>query len=791
MPTKAELQAQLDAADREPPIVSTAFAAPVIAAGALMTIAALYLIAKRVGGESGTFSPWWLALPGVIAGAVCYVAAKTHYPVRLYGHDPRDFGRILSVAGGGSAAAWLVWTGHVGPVRSWPELVLGVGTITPLWWVSLWWARRCLGSGEPEVVSTPDAVPHDMPWSEILGKADPRVTLTSVEHHRAGARLTVEPARHVADDGTVIDEDVTFDDFAACAPRFASHAAREYRRRTGDRLPLNSTRPEIGRDDAEFVLHVTMRDVFTEDTDYVAATRPQTIHEARDLGEYEDATRILISLLSGHAKIVGMTGSGKSVEANNWIGRITECANALVWVAATDKLIPLIFPWLRSWFDGTSPAPCLDYVAGKRIDRVLGMLADAYKLCCDRNDRLADESKMVATQREPAVFVFVEEVSHAAEFGNRIITHDGQEVGLSELLMLIARGGRSANVRLVLLAQTAINSSLGDAAPEIIRQLGIRVCLRTMESHDGYRTIPALNNVDTTQLPLFTKIVQPSIEQARAMPGKAAKLDGTAAIYKVAAQNALWRPVGGVEQESDLGVRYRNRWNRARLPELSAAVDRAGLRWRSPERLFGFGPLGDTQDIPVVAGPVPPWVATATTADDPTDPTDPTDIPDQEGTTVDTAAWTEDDDLAVAEYTEEVEHGDDGEPAGRRSQAFRLPRGGAGVARLKALAAELEDDPADDAVVAEEAPLPDPLDRIIGWLDAQDAAGATRPFYLTSEIAEGIGHPEPRRLGREIFRACRVQSRNALVSEAQGQVKPKGYDVAALREAATRIRFAL
>jgi hypothetical protein len=789
MPTKAELQAQLDDRDTEAPTVSTALAAPVVAIGVLMTVAVLYLIAARVGGESGTFSPWWLAVPHVIAGTAFYLAAKTHYPVAMYGRDPRDFGRILSVAGGGCAAAWQVWTGFVGPARSWPELVLGVGTLTALWWASLWWARHCLRPAGPDVVSTGDAIVTDMPWAAILERVDPRTVITSVEYHRAGARLTIEPARWTAADGTVVDEQVTFEEFAACAGRFATSAAREFRRRTGDRLPLNSTRPEVGRDDAEFVLHVTMRDVMSEDVDYVAATEPQTIVEARDLGEYEDATRILISLLSGHAKIVGMTGAGKSVEANNWIGRITECANTLVWVCATDKLIPLIFPWLRSWFDGTSTQPCLDWVAGKHIDRVLRMLAAAYKLCCDRNDRLSDESKMVPTQREPAVFVFVEEVSHATEFGNTVMTHDGQEVGLSDLLMMVARGGRSANVRLVLMAQTALNDALGAAAPEIIRNLAIRVCLRTMESHDGYRTIPALKNVDTTLLPIGQKIVQPSIEQARAMPGKAANLDGTATIYKIAARQAEWRPVGGVERESDLGDDYRNRWKAGRLPELARAVEKAGLRWREPERLFGFGPLGETQDIPVVPGPVPAWVQTPSTDDDPTDPTDDTDIPDQEGTTVDTTAWTEDDDRAVAEYTDAVDPGDDGVPAARRAQPFQLPRGGAGLARLKARAADLEDDPADDAVVADEAPLPDPLDRIIRWLDEQDSAGTTRPFYLTSEIAEGIQHPDARRLGREIFRVCRVQSRNALADEAPG--KPKGYDVAALREAATRIRFAL
>jgi DNA segregation ATPase FtsK/SpoIIIE-like protein len=89
------------------------------------------------------------------------------------------------------------------------------------------------------------------------------------------------------------------------------------------------------------------------------------------------------------------------------------------------------------------------------------MLADAYKLCCERNARNTDESKHTPTTEEPAVFVFVEEMSHMMEFTDTIETHDGMECDASTLIMLIARAGRAACVRVILMSQTALNSSSG------------------------------------------------------------------------------------------------------------------------------------------------------------------------------------------------------------------------------------------------------------------------------------------------------------------------------------------
>ena len=784
MPTKAELQQQLDEVTAERPGVSTYVAAPVMVVGALLMIAVLWLAAGQLGGISPDSSPFVLAVPAIVGGGVCALAAHRHLRCNPFGTGPREVGYALSGIGSLGAAGWLVWTGYVGPAATWLHLIIGAVTLTLAWWALMWWQSRDVAEPVPAVSTSGDAVTHELPWQRMFDRADGRVTVTGVEYHRAGARVTLEPATVVVDaeTGERDDVDVTFDEVANSADKFELIAAREYRRLTNERMPINSIRPEIGRDAAEFVYHVTMRDVFTADTPFVPAPGPQDITLPKDLGEFEDASRIAIDLLSAHMKIVGMTGSGKSVLANNLIARITECSNAEAWVCATDKLIPLIFPWLRPWFEGKTTRPTLAYVAGKSPKRVLQMLADVYRLCCQRNDRLADESKMKATQRERAVFVFVEETSHAVEFDDTIETFDGQVVGITDLIAMIGRAGRSANVRLILLTQIALNSAFGDAAPEINRHLGIRFCLKTMESHDGYRTIPALKNVDTTQLRGHTLLCQPSVEIARAMPGKAAAIDGTAGVYDIAVRNSAYAS-DGVEPESPLSDQYVNRWDPRLLPELAAAVEANGLSWRVPNGKPRPAPkVGDTQPLPVTPAPKPstpvaPQIGPLAIEPGPDDHIEITD----EGEAVDTReAWTDADDDKVARLLA----GD--ETPERRP--FKLPDAASGIARLKAIASTIGTDgdrPDDAAVVAEPGPLPPLLGRVIAWLDEQDEPAS---FYLSATIADGIGY-DPARLGRDLYRETKAQTRTAEVAEDPR--RRRGYDVSTLREVATRFRFGL
>jgi len=194
-----------------------------------------------------------------------------------------------------------------------------------------------------------------------------------------------------------------------------------------------------------------------------------------------------------------------------------------------------------------------------------------------------------------------------------------------------------------------------------------------------------------------------------------------------------------VEPESNLGRRYAERWDSHRHPELARAVRKHELTWPGITH-----ELAEEQDM---------------------------------------TKWTGTDTAQAHEAYDETL---------TRRGSFHVPGGDEALAKLKAIAQDIIDNPHGGGPPEPgEAPnpLPPPFDAVIDWLDAEEAAGRLRSFYLTEDIAAGIGYPEPARLGRLIWRDVRIKSRQAVAEEGGGG--RKGYDVRVLREAAARVRFGL
>jgi hypothetical protein len=714
------------------------------------------------------FAPWWLLGAVPVFGLLGGQLAAVYWPEARFGVRHERAGRWFAWVAAAVAGAWLTWAGFAGPGRALPLLVLGA---LPVW---LWFVILCARS--PSAERATDAryergrqLVQDRSWRTILDRAGCEdVVMTEVREHRAGLVLTLEP-------DPAVKRTPSYEDFAGRAKSIATQAALHYRRTGTVRLPRNAVRTEPGADDAEFLLHVSTRDVFAESTKYVPDYQPGDITNALDLGEYEDAARLLIAL-AGHMKIVGATGSGKSVLANNLIGRITACSNALVWVGATDKLVPLVWPWLRPFFEGTCSRPVVDYVAGQSIGGVLKMLRAAYRLASERNARLDDESKMRPTSGEPAVFVVVEEVSHGVEFTDTIRTHDGQDCTVPDLIKMIGQAGRSANVWLVLMSQFGINAALGDRAAEIIRNITMRVCLRTLESHDGYRTLPGLPaTVDTTKLTNHTMYVQPSIEVSRAFPAKAPHLDGADAIAEIAVRQSAWRPAG-VEPESHLGSDYARRWDADELPELADRVARRGWTWRVPGE----------QVAPPQQQPTPVGVDTARGG-----PDDGGDMP---------TTWGPEQDAELTRLLggdAGAVDADEADPtAAERLPDSTRPRPfdydpSAGLDRLRELAAQMGTGPGPDAERTDDPAvrgrdLPEPVRTAVRWLRE---SGLDRDVWVrTAVLAESAG-TESHPFGLALARTLRVRSAN-LPREFDPEQR-KGYRVRDVLEAADRYRFGM
>jgi hypothetical protein len=751
-----------------PPMVPMMAGWPLLATCAVFVVAAVFQAANRY---QGPFSPWWLALIGGVGTVIAAREARDVYIPEQYGNLQADLATVVSTLIGAGVTAWWVWAGHVGVVDTWAHLLLLATVATMLWWALLWNGARI--DGRPSPIAPTAATPAaGIDWEVVLRRVDGgRHVLTEIEEHRAGLALICHPR----DD---LPKLPTYSEFMGLAPAFSTAAALAVRKR-GDRLPVNAVRTSPGRDDAEYRMEITTKDVFAGATvPYRQDFTPQDIAHALDLGELEDGDRVLVTLLGLHTQIVGATGSGKTVLANNIVGRITGCGNALIWIGATDKLIPLIWPWLRCYFEGRASRPVLDYVAGMSVHRLLEMLAAAYKLACDRNAELADESKIRPTKDMPAVFVLLEETSHAMEFSKeKIETHDGLTCNVSKLIKLIVRNGRSAGVHLILMSQTALNEAFGDEAPAIKRQLSVRFCLRTNDDYDGYKTLAGLaGTVRTTLLTgktmLFQQVREDS-EVARAIPAKAALLDGTQTITHIAERHAQWRPE--IEADLDLGEAYAHRWDEDMHPELSRVVRKYGLTWRQP------GP-----PVFVPADPITP----PTTAPVPTSTTEAPIATPPEG---DPSPAPKDDDVTRL-FDDIISHLTVRDPRQQPPRPERAEDDGSvlGLPRPEnsALFRTLDDltrNPKGVRVPADEPALPSPIGIIRGYLKTADPSVR---FFLTSELAAVCGYESTAQMGLDIYRHLKINSRNPRVDERR-DTRNKGYNRRELHEAIERMRFGM
>lgn len=531
----------------------------------LVAVVCLYLVGWL---PAWGVPPWVMACVGVAGGLGGWVLARMSYPAGEYGTEHALSAAWLAGFSGVAAAAWLVYAGVATPVRSAGWLLLG-GVIFGGWYALV--RSKAEGRAERMMQSRTVEVTKQtgVEWKGILAKSGlPGMVVQSITETRAGYTLAVQPNQA---------SPKTFDEVSARTKAIALNASFVLAQQ-GITLREADVRIEPTEAAHVYLIHVSTKRVLAQSVPYVAAETPQDIRLPRDFGLYEDGHRMAFKLAGTHGKAVGATGSGKSVFANVFIGRVTECSNALLWVAATDKLTPLVYPWLHPWFAGQSSRSVVDWVAGQSPNEALKMLACAYRVMRERNGRLSHHSKHVPTVAEPDIEILLEEASDMLQRRDTIATYDGRRMTASELVSELGRSGRSASVSIKKLTQFGLYDSCGDWGPKIARNDTLRIALRTMTPFDGSSTVPGLRNVDTTKLRDHTMMVQPSIEEPRVIPGKACDLEGDA-IHAVAIRNAAWKPMLELEIASRLGEDYAKRWDADRLPELSAACRRAGFPW--------------------------------------------------------------------------------------------------------------------------------------------------------------------------------------------------------------------
>lgn len=537
--------------------------------------------------------PWALVLVGPIGALIGVGRARRAWPEHEFGTALVQSMSGLAVTASFAAAAWLVYACWTSPLRAVGWLALALVLLGGWYWV----LRTSAPRRAARVVEERERAQMERAtatWKEIFEAARLPLRVVETRPTRAGYVVAVEPVddRHT----------VTFEALESAIPALTAKAA-SLLAREGITLGAGAIRPERTEAAHVHLIHVCTRQVLRESIPFEPFEQaPATIRDPIDIGLYEDGSPVALTFGGAqggvNGKIVGATGSGKSRCTNAMIGRLGECGDVLIGVVASNKLVPLVYPWIKPWLEGKTDRPAIDFVAGQDPNQVLLMMAAIYQIVCWRNAQLSDEDVHVPTPQAPAIVLFIEESGKMADRRETVTLHDGTVANFSKLLHMIMAEDRSSQVSLIPLNQTDLYGSLGEYGSEIARNTPLRICLKTLAPQDGMSVLPGLkaSYTDTSKLQHNSMLVQPSIEDPRVMPAKAYNLGG-AEIAPIAERNARWRPDLEPELVDVLGELWTGRWDAERLPELATAARRNGLEWPVGQPNTGGTGRGDMGGI--------------------------------------------------------------------------------------------------------------------------------------------------------------------------------------------------
>lgn len=555
----------------------------------------------------GGLTPWVMTGLGVAVAAAGLVWARQAYPPRCYGPTQHGRARDLGLVVGAACGTWWVYAGLVGP--TYPTALatallgalLGGGAYAVLHSVAERHAEETLAalSAAPPGTGVDEDRALALTWLEIYRLAGfPGCQVVDLKHTAAGYTVAMIPDAAKA---------ATFHELTTALHRITVNASIVLARQGVTVRSGDVTLEETGSAHV-WLTHISTEHPHDERVDYTPSPTPRSINDPLDVGRYVTGDLVALSLARNHMMMVATTGGGKSVFANCCFARITECVDALVWVGATSKLMPLVYPWLRPWLDGRMRRPILDWVAGEKPDEVLTMLAAAYQEMCRRNKRNTVTSKLKLCAADPAIVVFLEEAANIARRTDRIYAFDGQLMTAERLIFEITTAGRSAGVTVKTFGQSALVEALGpQRGSEVARNLTVRVAGKTMNPNDGYVVLPMLSHtVDTTMLRDNTLLIQPSEEAPRPLAAKAYYLedieDEPSRIHPVAIHNGQFQPRLSPDAVAALGVAYTQRWAPARCADLVAAASWEHLDWPVPAEADANMPAPPPPPVELPAG---------------------------------------------------------------------------------------------------------------------------------------------------------------------------------------------
>ncbi|GAA3271479.1 cell division protein FtsK [Dactylosporangium vinaceum] len=188
----------------------------------------------------------------------------------------------------------------------------------------------------------------------------------------------------------------------------------------------------------------------------------QSINHPIELGVFEDAATVRISLLRKHILIGGTTDAGKSGVLNVILGNLAACPDVVLWGIDLKGGMEL-----RPW------ASCLARLATTPAEAAV-LLRDGVRVLDARAEAMSRAGARVwePTPKAPALVIVVDEYAELVE----------QAPGAVEAAESIARRGRAVATTLLTANQRPTQKSMGGGA--LRSQMSVRICLRVRERRD-------------------------------------------------------------------------------------------------------------------------------------------------------------------------------------------------------------------------------------------------------------------------------------------------------------------
>jgi DNA segregation ATPase FtsK/SpoIIIE, S-DNA-T family len=330
------------------------------------------------------------------------------------------------------AGTWLAAATAISPEQKPLPMLLSLATIAL---AVPWWMHR-RRRGRVRVDRVINAWPD---LAESIGLAGSRITSAVVDTWGWRARLRLRPGQSVTE-------------VVARTPAIESALG---------------TRPGAVRieQDANHAGRCTMR-VLTVDPHVGAIPWPgpssRTLADPIELGVFEDATTVRVSMLRRHALIGGTTDSGKSGVLNVVLGNLAACSDVVLWGIDLKGGMEL-----RPW------ASCLDRLA-TTPDEATQLLGDAVRVLDARANAAGHDNTRLwkPTPSNPALIIVIDEYAEIADNAPDAVRHAES----------VARRGRALAVDLLAATQRPTQKAMGGGA--LRSQMSVRICLRVRERRD-------------------------------------------------------------------------------------------------------------------------------------------------------------------------------------------------------------------------------------------------------------------------------------------------------------------